>query len=57
MKNITYAIGIFALLVTMSSCTADELEQANEMNNTMTTNTVESAREGDIDPPIPMPLP
>ncbi|MET0760061.1 MAG: hypothetical protein ABWZ56_06555 [Flavobacterium sp.] len=41
----------------MSSCTADELEQANEMNNTMTTNTVESAREGDIDPPIPISRP
>jgi hypothetical protein len=56
MKTITYAIGIFALLVTMSSCTADELEQVNETNNTITmqtTNTAESAKEGDIDPPIP----
>jgi len=55
MKTITYAFGIFALLATMSSCTTEELELANNSSSTLTDQAaayIELSVDGDIDPPV-----
>ncbi|WP_394759283.1 hypothetical protein [Flavobacterium sp.] len=50
MKTIIYILGITILLLTFSSCTADDMiENPKDPKNLQAT--------GEIDPPIPMPKP
>ncbi|WP_293890803.1 hypothetical protein [Flavobacterium sp.] len=55
MKIIAYTFGIIALLITFSSCSADELKPGNDSTKStiaQTINTDITAKEGDIVPPV-----
>lgn len=60
MKSITYFIGIFALILTLSSCTADEIEPVNASKITaivQPNNTINLTTEANIEIPIQFPRP
>jgi hypothetical protein len=59
MKTITYSLGCLALLATLISCSADELETTNNQQKAIIsqTNNFTFSKDGDIDPPIPAPKP
>ena len=57
MKTISYIFGILVLLVTMSSCTLEEMELAKKLQDAGVTQQMENAgnllTEFGIDPPKP----
>ena len=53
MKKLIYSIAFLTLVITLTSCTVDELPTNNPNVNQIST----SAKEGDIDPPPKTPIP
>jgi hypothetical protein len=57
MKFTLFTIALFALIISLSSCTADEIETHKPTNETLLEQTIDStdySADAEVDPPNPI---
>lgn len=57
MKYLIYSIAFLTLLASLTSCTADEIQETNNTTISQTNTNPTYGKDGDIIPPIQLPIP